>query len=212
MEAVSGTVDNMRPQQRRLLIGSVIAVFALVLLMGGVMLADSVSPKPTIYVATDGREITAQPTAPTLSEFAPNDVLGYFQKFGIPVSNIATVTTPSKTWQASQGISFKVTQGKDTGSFYLLSYSGSQKDQMGLDVLLLKNGKIGDFKAWRYFAASNVLLLADPNAPGNLWNDMISHMSTLILVPKETQLPRPTATPTAAPPGNTPTPISTKSS
>jgi len=197
MGAVGEALPQIKPKQRKFLVALLGLTVALLVIMSGVvMLGAAISPSTAApaMVETAGTAFALQPTVAPLPAKSADDVYSYFTKQqGLTLSSITPYGVPNNIWHANREISFLVGKNK----YYLLSYDDQNAKYMGLDITLHPSARA---KGFQYFTASNVLLVTGINADDNAtpdsttWRALISHMTTLIMVPQMPYLSRPTET------------------
>lgn len=161
--ATSGKTPT--PAARQLMIGLVAALVIVVVLLGGLFIANVNNPSST-----------PTPTRIALPLIGAHDLLAYLQRAGVQISNIRTLDVPNETWQATEGLQFDAVIGNLSGTFIILSYATT--DAAGADAFKAEIDE--DYAPWKAYTIANIMVLSTPETPQPLNIEIASHATTYI--------------------------------
>lgn len=156
-------------QQLQIALGAMLGV----VLLCGVITLLALFASPGGGTAAPTRTLAALPVA-SVAELPEQ-----FRQLGLTFSNFQNLTVPSTNWQATQGIRFDVTQGKEHGTFLLLVYSAT--DKVSQDAF--RAGINDTWAKWTRRQYSNLLLVASPDTTEKLLQQVDSMLYNRYVAP-----------------------------
>jgi hypothetical protein len=117
------------------------------------------------------------------------ELLAYFIKVGLPISNMQTVPIPNATWNGNQIMIFNVVRKTDKGSFIMISYDTSA--QAGKDAFKATFNE--RYKSWTITQLSTLLILASPDTTAAINSEITSHATQFLVAPFRSVVPTATA-------------------
>jgi hypothetical protein len=120
-----------------------------------------------------------------------NDLQDQLKQLGFTLTSVQPLTVPSTNWQATQGVRFDAAQGKDKGTFLLLSYPSADKAAQDSFRANLSD----TWKKWKRRQYNTLLIIAAPETPDAMMNTIDGAIFTKYIAPYRSWLPTLTPAP-----------------
>jgi hypothetical protein len=167
----------------------------IMVLVGAIVFLTAVGVVMTISTGSTNAASAPMPTSIPMDTATTQIALDYLRSVDIEIRTMRSLEVPNNRWNARDGIEVSLdlarTGGVGSGNIRILTYDSI--DQANRDAFSVTIGEDHPFRAWHVVQVSNVVVLAPPDVRPELVQDIVSHLTTLMLRPYRDFMP--TATP-----------------
>jgi len=169
--------------QRRIIMMAALGILGIIIIISGAIL----------LVPQNQANSDTGPTPVPLVSVTADEIINYLKKVGVPIANEQSFTdNTDKTFRAKDELQFDVHRGSGKATFLIMTFESQEK--AGLEAFRI--GYVEKFKNWGKVQFSNIVLLTAPGSTTTIEDELVSHLTQLIIAPVRSNFA--TATPTLA--------------